>query len=166
MLALSVLTIHSNLIQQTRLSWSMPNTTLHFCTSHQKALEHYSKLCLFGMQKTLLGFTSKFWCISCPCIIWFDVYCVQVILPTVKNLFALKSSQAISHIMTEGKAKVLETCSVCIMKADPASDCTVTHHKPMNETEQVSEMMVFYKLWCSWFPENIPSASVFWASKP
>jgi hypothetical protein len=63
--------------------------------------------------------------------IWFDLYCVQVILPTVKNLFTLKSSQAISHIMIEGKAKVLETCSVCIMKADPASDCTVTHHKRM-----------------------------------
>jgi len=61
---------------------------------------------------------------------WFDVYCVHVILPTVKNLFALKSSQEISHIM----------------KADPASDCTVTHHKPTNETEQVSEMMVFDKL--------------------
>ena len=48
--------------------------------------------------------------------------------------------------MIEGKAKVLETCSVCIMKADPASECTVTHHKPRNETEQVSEMMVFDKL--------------------
>jgi len=48
--------------------------------------------------------------------------------------------------MIEGKAKVLETCSVCIMKADPASECTVTHHKPTNETEQVSEMMVFDKL--------------------
>jgi hypothetical protein len=45
--------------------------------------------------------------------------------------------------MIEGKAKVLETCSVCIMKADPASEYTVTHHKPTNETEQVSEMMVF-----------------------
>jgi len=65
--------------------------------------------------------------------------CVQVILPTVKNLFALKSSQAISHIMIEGKAKVIETCSVCIMKANPSSDCTVTHHKPMNKTEQKEE---------------------------
>jgi hypothetical protein len=69
-----------------------------------------------------------------------------VILPPVKNLLALKSSQAIIHAMIEGKAKVLETYSVCIMRADPESDCTVALHKPMNETEQVSGTMVFGKL--------------------
>lgn len=52
---------------------------------------------------------------------------------TNSQKFALKSSQAISHIM----------------KVDPASDCRVTHHKPTNETEQVSEMLVFDKLRCS-----------------
>jgi ABC-type enterochelin transport system substrate-binding protein len=66
--------------------------------------------------------------------------------------------------MIEGKAKVLKTCSVCIMKTDPANDCTVTHHKPTTETEQVSEMMVLINFDAADSLRSflVPSASVFY----
>jgi predicted molibdopterin-dependent oxidoreductase YjgC len=64
-------------------------------------------------------------------------------LLSVKNLLALKSSKGISHIMIEEKPKVLETCTVCMIEVDSETGCAVTPHRPMTETEQVSEMTVF-----------------------